>query len=124
MEEVEIIKEYKFDAAHFLPRAPDGHKCRRMHGHTFRFKIHVKGPVQKEGWVMDFGDISRVVKPIIEESLDHYTLNDIPGLENPTSEMLAIWLWEKIRTDLPLLNKITVYETCTSYCEYHGPGKE
>ncbi len=125
MEEIELIKEFGFDAAHLLPNVPEGHKCRRLHGHSFRFKIHLKGKVNPEtGWLMDFADIKKVVKPLVEDYLDHYYLNDILGLENPTSENIAIWLWGKIKPSLPLLYKITLHETCTSACIYLGPNEK
>ena len=118
---VEIVKEFRFEAAHLLPNVPEGHKCRRLHGHSFRFEVILKGEVDPEiGWLMDFGDLSKIVKPMVSENLDHYYLNDVPGLENPTSEMIAMWLWKKLKPDLPLLSRIIVHETCTSRCEYHG----
>lgn len=121
MEEIELVREFVFDAAHLLPKVPEGHKCRRLHGHTFRFRIHLKGGVDPEtGWLMDFGEIKKIVKPLIDDQLDHYYLNDIEGLENPTSENLAIWLWNKLKPQLPLLHKITVLETCNSSCSYSG----
>ena len=98
MDEMELIRAFSFDAAHLLPKDPDGHKCKRLHGHTFHFKIHLKGNVDpKTGWLMDFGDIKKVVKPLIENYLDHYYLNDVEGLENPTSENIAIWIWNKLK---------------------------
>ena len=121
MEEIELIKEFSFDAAHLLPNVPEGHKCRRLHGHTFYFKIHLKGKIDPHtGWLMDFGEIKKIVKPIIENQLDHYYLNDVEGLENPTSENIAIWLWRKFKPELPMLYKVTVRETCTSECVYSG----
>lgn len=121
MDEIELVREFTFDAAHLLPNVPDGHKCKRLHGHTFRFRIHLKGKVDPfTGWLMDFGEIKRIVKPLIENYLDHYYLNDIIGLENPTSENLAIWIWNKLKPELPLLHKITVLETCNSACIYSG----
>lgn len=118
---ISISKTFQFEAAHYLPRVEPGHKCGRMHGHSFRFTVVLKGPVDEQtGWLVDFADISRVVKPLIESSLDHYCLNEIPGLENPTSERIAIWLWERLVEKLPLLNRITVHETCTSRCNYQG----
>ncbi len=124
MEEIELVREFTFDAAHLLPNVPDGHKCKRLHGHTFRFRIHLKGEVDSQtGWLMDFGEIKRIVKPLIENYLDHYYLNDIEGLENPTSENLAIWIWRKLKPELPLLCKITVLETCNSACIYSGKSK-
>jgi len=117
---MEIIKSFRFEAAHYLPKLPETHKCRRMHGHSFKFDVHVEGPLDPElGWVMDFGDISRLVKPLVEE-LDHYLLNEIPGLENPTSEVIAVWIWNRLKPELPGLSRIVVYETCTARCEYRG----
>ncbi|TGL34618.1 6-carboxytetrahydropterin synthase QueD [Leptospira koniambonensis] len=125
MEEIELTKEFRFDAAHFLPNVPEGHKCRRMHGHSFRFKLHLKGTVdEKTGWLMDFAEVSKVVKPLLENYLDHYLLNEIEGLENPTSENISIWLWKKLKPQLSLLYKITLNETCTSACVYNGPSEK
>ncbi|PNV75906.1 6-carboxytetrahydropterin synthase QueD [Leptospira inadai] len=122
MEEIELTKEFRFDAAHFLPNVPQGHKCRRMHGHSFRFKLHLKGTIDPvTGWLMDFAEVSKFVKPLLDNYLDHYLLNEIEGLENPTSENICIWLWEKLKPQLPLLRKITLHETCTSACIYEGP---
>jgi 6-pyruvoyltetrahydropterin/6-carboxytetrahydropterin synthase len=121
VEEVELIRAFYFDAAHYLPKVPDGHKCKRMHGHTFKFQIHLKGPVDPQtGWLVDFGEIKKVVKPIISTQLDHRCLNEVEGLENPTSENLAIWLWNHFKPDLPLLSSVTVFETCNSACIYSG----
>ena len=118
---MEIYKEFTFEAAHRLPNAPAGHKCARLHGHSFRVALHVRGPVDaRAGWVMDFGDIKSAVKPLIDR-LDHYYLNEIEGLENPTSERLASWLWERLAPALPLLSEVVVHETCTSGCRYRGP---
>lgn len=121
-ESVQLVKTYRFEAAHYLPNVPEGHKCRRMHGHSFKFEVHLKGNVDPDtGWLMDFGDVSRVIKPMIENYLDHYLLNDIEGLSNPTSEQLCIWLWNRIKPDLPMLTEIVVHETCTARCHYKGP---
>ena len=117
---MEIWKEFTFEAAHQLPRVPAGHKCGRLHGHSFRIEVHVKGSTGSDtGWVMDYGDIKTVVAPIIER-LDHYYLNEIEGLENPTSENLARWLWRRIRPRLSSLSRLVVRETCTSGCTYAG----
>lgn len=117
---MDIYKEFTFEAAHLLPHVPSGHKCGRLHGHSFRVQVHVAGELQPElGWVMDFADIKAVVKPVIAR-LDHYYLNDIPGLENPTSEVLARWLWQQLQPRLPQLSRIVVMETCTSGCVYQG----
>ncbi|WP_108978132.1 6-carboxytetrahydropterin synthase QueD [Leptospira ryugenii] len=122
MEEIELEKTFGFEAAHYLPNVPEGHKCRRMHGHSFRFSVCLKGQIDSHtGWLMDFADLKSVVKPIIEKDLDHYVLNEVKGLENPTSEKLAVWLWNRLKPELPLLYKITVFETCTSSCVYYGP---
>ncbi|MEU8132148.1 6-carboxytetrahydropterin synthase QueD [Streptodolium elevatio] len=117
---MEIFREFCFEAAHRLPNVPEGHKCARLHGHSYRVIVHVEAPVDPDaGWVMDFGDVKRVFRPI-EDQLDHYYLNEIPGLENPTSEILAQWIWTRLQPDLPALSAVTVRETCTSGCTYRG----
>ncbi len=109
-----------FEAAHHLPNVPEGHKCGRLHGHSFLVRIYVKGPVDpKTGWVIDFAEIKRAFKPIYDR-LDHYYLNDIEGLENPTSEVLAQWIWKELKPSLPLLDKILIKETCTAGTIYRG----
>lgn len=116
---MEIFKEFGFEAAHRLPMTPEGHKCSRLHGHSFRVEIHVEGPVdQASGWVMDFADIGEAFAPL-RERLDHYYLNEIEGLENPTSENLARWIWDRLPASLPL-SAVVVRETCTSGCIYRG----
>ena len=118
---VELSKDYVFEAAHRLPRVPANHKCHRMHGHSFRVEITVAGEVDgATGWLMDFGDVTARVRPIIQEELDHRSLNDVPGLENPTSEMLCVWLWRRLEPALPGLAAITVHETCEARCTYRG----
>lgn len=117
---MEIFKEFTFEAAHRLPNLPPEHKCSRLHGHSFRVRVCVAGAVdERTGWVMDFGDIKAVCKPVIDE-LDHRYLNEIPGLENPTSERIAMWLWARLRPLLPQLSAIEVRETCTAGCRYAG----
>ena len=117
---MEIYREFAFEAAHRLPRVPEGHKCARLHGHSYKVTVHVEAPVDPEaGWVMDFGDVKQAFKPI-DAQLDHYYLNDIEGLDNPTSENLARWIWERLITALPALSAVTVRETCTSGCVYRG----
>lgn len=116
-----LVKQFRFEAAHSLPCFPEGHKCRRLHGHSFRFDLVVEGELDPAvGYLIDYADISRVGKPIVDQ-LDHYFLNDIPGLAISTSEMIAVWLWERVKPQLPLLAEVVVYETCTSACHYHGP---
>jgi 6-pyruvoyltetrahydropterin/6-carboxytetrahydropterin synthase len=111
---VDIFKKVTFEAAHRLPNAPAGHKCARLHGHSFRVDIHVSGPVDdRTGWVMDFGDVKKAFAPLYDQ-LDHRYLNEIPGLENPTSENIARWIWRKLKPALPALNRIVVHETCTA----------
>jgi 6-pyruvoyltetrahydropterin/6-carboxytetrahydropterin synthase len=118
---MELYKEFTIEAAHRLPNVPAGHKCARLHGHSFRLEIRVRGPLDPTlGWVMDFADIKAAFKPLYDQ-LDHHYLNDIPGLENPTSEVLAVWIWERLAPALPLLSAVVVRETCTSGCEYRGP---
>jgi len=113
-----IHKEFTFEAAHHLPNVPDGHKCGRLHGHSYRVRVHLEGEVDPTtGWIMDFSDITSACAPI-KDQLDHYYLNKIEGLSNPTSEVLAHWIWERLIHDLPLLTEIEVSETCTSGCSY------
>lgn len=117
---MEVFKEFRFEAAHRLPTAPEGHKCGRLHGHSYRVEVHVRGPVDPDaGWVMDFADIAHAFKPL-RDRLDHYYLNEIEGLENPTSENLARWIWDRLHPGLPELSKVVVRETCTSGCIYTG----
>jgi len=118
---VNLTKEFHFEAAHLLPHAPTGHKCARLHGHSFRVEVTIRGPVDPvSGWLMDFADLKKAFAPL-EDLLDHRYLNDIPGLENSTSENLACWIWEHLQERLPCLAEITVHETCTSKCTYRGP---
>lgn len=117
---MEIFKIFTVEAAHRLPHAPEGHKCRRLHGHSFRIEVRVSGPVQApQGWVQDFADINRAFQPLFEQ-LDHSYLNEIEGLENPTSEMLARWIWGRLEPRLPGLSEVVVRETCTAGCIYRG----
>lgn len=113
---MEVVKEFGFESAHSLPNVPEGHKCARVHGHSFRVAVHVEGPVgETTGWVMDFADLKAAVQPTID-ALDHRYLNDLDGLANPTSEVLATWIWERIAPGLAGLSQIIVRETCTSAC--------
>ena len=117
---MEIFKEFTFEAAHDLPNTPDGHKCLRLHGHSFRVRIAVAGEVDPHtGWVMDFAEIKAAFAPIYKR-LDHYYLNDIPGLENPTSEVIAKWIWAELKPVLPMLSEVALWETCTAGCTYRG----
>ena len=117
---VEIFKEFTFEAAHRLPHVPPGHKCARLHGHSFNVSVHIVGPVDHEsGWVRDFADLTCAMRPVLDE-LDHYYLNEVEGLDNPTSEVLARWIWSRIHPALPELSHVVVRETCTSGCVYRG----
>lgn len=116
-----IFKAFTLEAAHRLPNVPAGHKCSRLHGHSFRIELHVEGEVDPHsGWIMDFTDIKVAFQPFYDQ-LDHHYLNEVPGLENPTSEQLAMWLWQQLKPVLPLLAEVVVHETCTSGCRYQGP---
>ncbi len=118
---MQIFKKFRFEAAHFLPHLPEDHKCRRMHGHSFEAEIYVGGPMDERlGWVIDFADVAQAFKPL-EEKLDHRLLNEVEGLENPTSENLARWFWEHLETPLPGLCRVVVRETCNAGCIYDGP---
>jgi len=117
---VEIYKSFTLESAHRLPNVPTGHKCARVHGHSFRVDLHVAGPVDPRlGWVMDFGVIKQAFAPLFER-LDHHYLNDVPGLENPTSENLARWIWRELKPALPELSRVVVHETCSSGVSYAG----
>ena len=117
---IALTKKIDFEAAHWLPKFPEGHKCRRLHGHSFKVDVVVEGECDPEmGYLMDFGDIKKVTNPLVDQ-LDHYCLNDIEGLENPTAEMLAKWIYDKLIGDLPMLKLVRVHETCTSAAEYCG----
>ena len=117
---MKIYKQFTFEAAHRLPNVPEGHKCARLHGHSFYVEIHVSGPIGAEtGWVMDFADLKTAFAPL-HRVLDHNYLNDIPGLENPTSEHIARWIWERLQPTLPNLAQIVVRETCTSGAIFDG----
>lgn len=118
---MDIFKVFQIEAAHRLPNVPAGHKCARLHGHSFRIEIHVTGePQPHTGWVMDFADVKIAFAPIFDE-IDHHCLNDVVGLENPTSEQLAIWIWARLKPALSALSKVVIHETCTSGCVYTGP---
>ncbi len=116
---MEIFREFTFEAAHRLPNVPEGHKCARLHGHSYQVDVHVRGQVGADnGWVMDFGDLSDAFEPV-RDQLDHRYLNEVAGLENPTSEILARWIWDRLAPALPLA-AVTVRETCTCGCVYRG----
>jgi 6-pyruvoyltetrahydropterin/6-carboxytetrahydropterin synthase len=120
-----ITKKFTFESAHFLPLFPEGHKCRRLHGHSFRLEVNITGDIGPDGTVMDFGIVKKIVKPFVDK-LDHNCINDIgnedqdPLLLNPTSENLSKWFYETLKPLLPGLESIVIHETCTSKCLYRG----
>jgi 6-pyruvoyltetrahydropterin/6-carboxytetrahydropterin synthase len=115
-----VFKEFAFEAAHRLPNVAPDHKCARLHGHSFRARVTVEGPIGDEsGWVVDFADIAAACEPLRLE-LDHHYLNEIDGLENPTSEVIARWIWDRLDPALPGLCLVTVQETCTAGVDYDG----
>ena len=115
-----LFKDFTFEAAHRLPHVPEGHKCGRLHGHSFMVRLEITGEVDPHtGWIIDFAELKAAFKPTYER-LDHHYLNDIPGLENPTSEVLAKWIWDQVKPVVPLLSAVMVKETCTAGCIYRG----
>ena len=117
---VRLVHEFKFEAAHRLPKVPPSHKCARLHGHSFKVELTVAGPVNPDtGWFLDFGELYALWSPV-QALLDHNYLNEIPGLENPTSEVLIKWIWDRLKPDLPSLVQVTLFETTDARCEYVG----
>jgi 6-pyruvoyltetrahydropterin/6-carboxytetrahydropterin synthase len=117
---VELVKEFSFESAHRLPRVPAGHKCARLHGHSFKCEVAARGEVDPQtGWFIDYAAIADAFEPL-RQRLDHYYLNEIEGLENATSENLARWIWDRLEGALPGLHRITIRETCTARCDYFG----
>lgn len=118
---IELRKVFYFEAAHLLPNLPTEHKCRRLHGHSFQVEVAIQGECDPTlGWVMDYADLSAAFEPL-RQQLDHYYLNEIEGLQNPTSENIAKWIWQRLTPVLPLLTEIVVAETCTARTIYRGP---
>jgi len=115
-----ISKKFRFEAAHHLPNDAKGHKCGRLHGHSFVVQITLCGPIDRNlGWIMDLNDVAKAFEPLMEQ-LDHNYLNEIKGLENPTSEILAQWIYDKIQIDKKLLYSVCVEETCNSMAIVYG----
>ena len=121
MRQATIYKKLSFQAAHRLPNMPADQPCnRRLHGHSYSVTLGIRGPIDPHyGWVIDFGDIKRAFAPL-DEQLDHNFLNDIPGLENPTCELLACWIWDRLTPSLPGLCELRIQETDTVGCAYFG----
>lgn len=117
---MKIFREFTFDSAHFLNHLPPGHKCANMHGHTYRLRVELSGELDPTvGWVVDFAEVKRVVGAVLDQ-LDHKVLNDIEGLEQPTAEVIAVWLWRRIKPDLPALSGVILWENPNNGVEYHG----
>lgn len=117
---MDVFRVFQIEAAHWLPNVPQGHKCARLHGHSFRIEIYVSGePGEHSGWIMDFADLRAAFQPLFDQ-LDHHCLNEIDGLENPTSENLARWIWHRLEPALEGLSKVMVCETCNAGCVYSG----
>ena len=117
---MDLFQTFTFEAAHRLPNVPEGHKCARLHGHSFRVELHTGREFGGDnGLVVDCADVSAAFRPV-HDQLDYHYLNEIDGLENPTSERLSIWIWERLKPALPLLSEVVVHETCTAGCRYRG----
>ena len=118
---VRLVRSFTFEASHRLPRVPVGHKCARVHGHSYRVELVCAGPIDPDtGWLIDFADIRDAFAPVLAQ-LDHADLNEVPGLDNPTAELLAVWIWQHVKPDLPSLSRVVVAETGSAWCEYDGP---
>ncbi len=116
-----IVNEFRFESAHFLPQTAEGHRCRRVHGHSYVCELHVTGPVdRRKGWICDFAELETAFQPLLAE-LDHHVLNEVRGLENPTAENIARWIWERLAPRLVNLSTVVVHETPTARCIYTGP---
>jgi 6-pyruvoyltetrahydropterin/6-carboxytetrahydropterin synthase len=117
---VELMKEYRFEAAHRLPRVPNGHKCANVHGHSYKVELHVRGPIDPQtGWLIDFG-VMDDRWAILFNRLDHQYLNDVPDLANPTCENVAVFVWAHMKSSIAGLSAVTVWETYDSRCTYQG----
>lgn len=115
----EIFKTFHFSSAHWLPCVEDDHPCRQIHGHNYKLEVYCSGPLTDQGWIVDYGDIKKIVSPVLKR-IDHHCLNDIEGLGNPTSEMISRWLWAQLKPELESLSKLVLWETDSSGCVYVG----
>lgn len=116
----ELFRNYIVEAAHRLPNVPSGHKCARLHGHSFKITLHIGGEVDpKSGWIIDFGEVDQAFAPLFEQ-LDHHYLNEVAGLENPTSELLARWVLERVHLSGARLLAVTIDETCNARCTVYA----
>ena len=117
---MKIVQAFSFEAAHSLPNVPPGHRCQRLHGHSYRVELKLEGPLDaKTGFVTDFFDIEKAFAPLLAR-LDHQYLNEVEGLDNPTAENIAVWIWRRIKPALPQLNAVIVRETKDCWAEYDG----
>jgi 6-pyruvoyltetrahydropterin/6-carboxytetrahydropterin synthase len=117
---MKVTQSFRFEAAHRLPFVKDTHPCRRVHGHSYRVELQLEGPVDPDtGFVVDFFDIEAAFGPLLKR-LDHYYLNEVEGLENPTAENIAVWIWDRVTRALPQLTAVRVYETPECWAEYNG----
>ncbi len=117
---LEVFREFTFDAAHRLENLPEGHKCARMHGHTYRLRVHVGGSIdERVGWIVDFAEVKRLTNEVIGE-LDHRVLNEVQGLEQPTTERIVVWIWDRLRERLPGLARLELWENANSGVAYSG----
>jgi 6-pyruvoyltetrahydropterin/6-carboxytetrahydropterin synthase len=119
---MKITQAFTFEAAHRLPNVPETHRCHRMHGHSYRVELQLEGPVDPQsGFVVDFFDVEAAFGPLLQR-LDHYCLNDIEALENPTAENIAVWIWDRVKPVLPQTSSVKVFETPDCWAEYEGQG--
>ena len=117
---VRLVQGFTFEAAHWLPKIPSDHMCARLHGHSYRIEVAASGPVNEDtGWFIDYQRIHDAWAPLFAQ-LDHHCLNDVKGLENPTAELLARWLWDHLAPALPEIERVTVFESNDARCEYEG----
>ncbi len=117
---MEIFREFTFDSAHCLDHLPPGHKCARIHGHTYRLVVYVNGPLDPVlGWIVDFAEIKRLTREVLQH-LDHHFLNEVDGLDQPTTEHIAMWIWDRLKPRLPGLVRLTLWENANSGCTYEG----
>lgn len=116
----ELVQTVRFESARRLPKVPDGHPCKNLYGLAFYLDLHVVGTLDPEtGWVVDFAEIDRAMKPL-RDQIDHHYLNDVPGLENPTSEVLVTWIWDHLKPALPALSQLVLRENDVSRVVFRG----
>ncbi|MBL8290786.1 MAG: 6-carboxytetrahydropterin synthase QueD [Bryobacterales bacterium] len=114
-----IYKDFHFDAAHWLPNVPEDHKCHRLHGHKYQVRVWCAGEFDARGFIVDYAEIDAAFRPVLED-LDHRLLNDVEGLTNPTTELLAVWIFARLRGLMPQLSAVEIRESATTGCFYEG----